>query len=78
MRTERVLTFAVCGFANLGSLGVAFGVLSIMAPSRTTDLANIGFSALIAGCVANYLTACTVGEHYHGTIIRARNFRSLT
>ncbi|XP_077553390.1 putative transporter HI_0519 [Haemaphysalis longicornis] len=59
MRTERVLTFAVCGFANLGSLGVAFGVLSIMAPSRTTDLANIGFSALIAGCVANYLTACT-------------------
>ncbi|XP_077557270.1 solute carrier family 28 member 3-like [Haemaphysalis longicornis] len=61
MRTRRVLTFALCGFANVSSLGVAFGVISTIAPNRSTDLASIGFSALVAGCVANYLTACTIG-----------------
>ncbi|XP_077553208.1 sodium/nucleoside cotransporter 1-like [Haemaphysalis longicornis] len=61
MRTRRVITFALCGFANVSSLGVAFGVISTIAPNRSTDLASIGFSALVAGCVANYLTACTIG-----------------
>ncbi|KAH9382819.1 hypothetical protein HPB48_023381 [Haemaphysalis longicornis] len=75
MRTRRVLTFALCGFANVSSLGVAFGVISTIAPNRSTDLASIGFSALVAGCVANYLTACTIGKYNHDTEILPRNFR---
>ncbi|KAH9372286.1 hypothetical protein HPB48_015933 [Haemaphysalis longicornis] len=74
VRTRRVLTFALCGFANVSSLGVAFGVISTIAPNRSTDLASIGFSALVAGCVANYLTACTIGKYNHDTEILPRNF----
>ncbi|KAH9371453.1 hypothetical protein HPB48_020728 [Haemaphysalis longicornis] len=74
VRTRRVLSFAVCGFHNLGSLGIVFGMLSLVAPGRSTDIASIGFSALVSACVANYLTACTVGKYNHENKILPRNF----
>ena len=56
-----IATFALCGFANLSSIGIQIGGLSALAPSRRQDLAKLGFRAMIAGTMANLMSASIVG-----------------
>ncbi len=60
-RTTIITTYALCGFANLGSMGIQIGGLSAISPSRQQDLAVLGFRAMIAGSLACFLTACVTG-----------------
>ncbi|XP_014677138.1 PREDICTED: solute carrier family 28 member 3-like isoform X2 [Priapulus caudatus] len=61
IRSETITTYALCGFANLGSIGVTLGGLGAMAPSRKSELAGLAVRALIAGTVACFMSACIAG-----------------
>src|SRR5467141_407328 len=54
-------TFALCGFANLSSVGIQIGGIGALAPERKHDLARLGFRAMIAGTLANFLSATLAG-----------------
>ena len=56
-----VATFALCGFANLGSIAIQIGGIGELAPNRRKDLAKLGVKALICGTLASYLSACIAG-----------------
>ena len=60
-RSFTIATFALCGFANFGSIGIQIGGLSALAPNRRRDLAKLGFRAMIAGTLANLMSASIVG-----------------
>ncbi|NLI75399.1 MAG: NupC/NupG family nucleoside CNT transporter [Candidatus Riflebacteria bacterium] len=60
-RTWVILTYACCGFANFGSIGIQLGGIGGLAPHRRGDLANLGIRALIAGTFASYQTANIAG-----------------
>ena len=60
-RSFTIATFALCGFANVGSIGIVIGGLSSLAPTRRHDLAKLGFKAMIAGTMANLMSASIVG-----------------
>ncbi|ERE80803.1 solute carrier family 28 member 3 [Cricetulus griseus] len=62
IRSETIATYALCGFANFGSLGIVIGGLTSIAPSRKRDIASGAMRALIAGTVACFMTACIAGE----------------
>ena len=56
-----IATYALCGFANFGSIGIQIGGIGALAPERKDDLARLGFRALLAGTFANFMTACIAG-----------------
>ncbi len=56
-----IASFAICGFSNFGSIGIQIGALGSLAPNRKSDVAKLGFRALLAGTFANYLSAAIVG-----------------
>lgn len=60
-RSELVVTYALCGFANLGSVGTQVGVLSSLAPDRAGDIAGVAVSALICGSLSTWLSASIAG-----------------
>ena len=60
-RSRTIMTYALCGFANLGSLGILVGGLSAMVPDRRAEIAALAPRALIAGILATLLTAAIVG-----------------
>jgi len=60
-KTVMVVSFALCGFANLGAMGMLIGGIGGLAPSRRTDLARYGFLAIIGGTLANLLSAAIAG-----------------
>ncbi len=60
-KTIAIVSFALCGFANFGSVGIQIGGISALEPSRRADLARLGFRALIAGTLASYLSATLAG-----------------
>lgn len=60
-KTIAIVSFALCGFANFGSVGIQIGGISALEPSRREDLARLGFRALIAGTLASYLSATLAG-----------------
>jgi CNT family concentrative nucleoside transporter len=60
-RSFTIATFALCGFANFSSIGIQIGGIGALAPSRKQDLARLGFRALIAGTLANYMAAAIAG-----------------
>ncbi len=62
LRSEIIATYALCGFANIGSIGIQIGGLSALAPKRRSDLASVAMRALIAGTFACFMTACIAGE----------------
>ncbi|KAJ8262800.1 hypothetical protein COCON_G00152570 [Conger conger] len=64
VHSETIATYALCGFANIGSLGVMIGGLSAMAPERRGDIARCAIRALISGTVACFMTACMAGILY--------------
>ncbi|MGB9688256.1 NupC/NupG family nucleoside CNT transporter [Thermogutta sp.] len=57
-RSFTIATYALCGFANLGSIGVMIGGIGKLVPGRRSELAQLGFRSMIAGTLACYLTAC--------------------
>ena len=56
-----IATFALCGFANFSSIGIQIGGIGALAPTRRHDLARLGFRAMIAGTLANFVTATIAG-----------------
>ena len=56
-----VLTYALCGFTNFGSLGILLGGLSTLAPERREDILNLGSKSLISGTLVSCLTGAVVG-----------------
>ncbi|GAB4149239.1 MAG: nucleoside transporter C-terminal domain-containing protein [Planctomycetaceae bacterium] len=60
-RSEIIATYALCGFANFGSIGIQIGGISAIVPERKADLAQLGFRAMIGGTLAGFMTACIAG-----------------
>jgi CNT family concentrative nucleoside transporter len=56
-----IATFALCGFANVSSVGIQIGGIGALAPERKHDLARLGFRAMLAGTLANFLSATLAG-----------------
>ncbi len=59
--TRLILTYALCGFANFGSLGIMLGGLSTLVPERRSELLNIGPKTLISGMIVTCITGAIVG-----------------
>ena len=60
-RSFTIATFALCGFANFSSIGIQIGGIGSLAPSRRHDLARLGLRAMLAGTLANFVTATIAG-----------------
>lgn len=60
-RSATLATYALCGFSNIGSMGIMIGGISAIAPSRQQDLASLSVRALVAGSLACLMTACIAG-----------------
>jgi len=56
-----ILTYAMCGFANPGSLGIMIGGMGTMAPDRRSEIASLGIRAVLAGTIATCMTGAIVG-----------------
>ena len=60
-RSRLLMTYALCGFANFGSLGIMIGGMSTMCPERRSEIVSLGMKSIVAGTLATCLTAATVG-----------------
>ncbi len=60
-RSFAIATYALCGFSNFSSIGIQIGGIGALAPSRKHDLARLGFRAVLAGTMANYMAAAIAG-----------------
>ena len=60
-RSSIIASYALCGFANVGSIGIQLGGIGAMAPERRGDLSNLVFKAMIGGALASWLTASIAG-----------------
>ena len=60
-RAFTIATFALCGFANLGSIGMQIGGIGALVPERRNDLAKLGVRAMLAGTMANLISASIAG-----------------
>lgn len=60
-RSRVLLTYALCGFANFGSIGIQIGGIGALAPERRSDLARLGLRAMLGGTLACLMTACVAG-----------------
>ena len=63
-RTRLIMSYALCGFANLGSLGIMIGGLATIVPERRAEIAGLGMRAILAGTLATLSTAAVVGIVY--------------
>jgi concentrative nucleoside transporter, CNT family len=60
-RSFTIATFALCGFANLSSIGIQIGGIGALAPNKKAELARLGFRAMLAGTMANLMSASIAG-----------------
>ena len=60
-RTQAILTFALCGFANLSSIGILLGGLGSLIPERMSQIARFGLLAVAAGTLSNLMSAALAG-----------------
>ena len=60
-RSSIIASYALCGFANFGSIGIQLGGIGSMAPNRRSDLSNLVIKAMIGGALASWLTASIAG-----------------
>jgi CNT family concentrative nucleoside transporter len=65
-RSRLIMTYALCGFANLGSLGIMIGGLATMAPERRGEIVALGAKTLVSGTLATLIAGATVGILYWG------------
>jgi CNT family concentrative nucleoside transporter len=59
--TKAIISFALCGFANLSSIAILIGGLGSMAPNRRHDIAQLGLKAVAAGTLSNLMSATIAG-----------------
>lgn len=59
--SQIIITFALCGFANIGSIAIQIGSIGVMAPERRSDVASLGFRAVLAATLANLMSAALAG-----------------
>ncbi len=60
-RSKLIITYAMCGFANPGSLGIMIGGMGTMAPSRRNEIVALGFRSIVAGTLATCMTGAVIG-----------------
>ena len=60
-RSYTICTYALCGFANFGSIAIQIGGIGALAPSRRHELARLGLRAMFAGALASWMTASIAG-----------------
>ena len=60
-RSQLIMTYALCGFANFGSLGIMIGGLSAMAPERRSEIVSLGLKSIVSGTMATLMTGAVVG-----------------
>ncbi|PID66399.1 MAG: NupC/NupG family nucleoside CNT transporter [Gammaproteobacteria bacterium] len=60
-KTQAIISFALCGFANLSSIAILIGGLGVLAPNRRHDIARLGIKAVIAGLLSNLMSATIAG-----------------
>jgi CNT family concentrative nucleoside transporter len=60
-KTQVIIIFSLCGFANLGSIAVVIGGMSALVPSRRKEISRLGLKAVLAGSLANLMSACIAG-----------------
>ena len=60
-RSFTIATFALCGFANLSSVAIQVGGMGALMPTRKSDIARLGLKAVMAGTMANFMSACIAG-----------------
>jgi CNT family concentrative nucleoside transporter len=60
-QTQAIITFALCGFANLSSIAILMGGIGAIAPSRRQDIARLGLKAVLAATLANLMSAALAG-----------------
>jgi len=60
-QSQLIATYALCGFANLGSIGMQIGGIGALVPERRNDLARLGVRAMLAGTMANLISASIAG-----------------
>jgi len=63
-RSRLIMTYALCGFANFGSIAITLGGIGGIAPSRRKDLARFGLLAMVGGALASFTTAALAGILY--------------
>jgi CNT family concentrative nucleoside transporter len=63
-RSELIMTYAMCGFANFGSLGIMIGGMGAMAPERRDEIVGLGMKSIIGGTIATCMTGAVVGILY--------------
>ena len=66
------LSFALCGFANFSSIGIQIGGIGGLAPTRKSDIARLGFRALLAGSLVSFMTAAIAGLIWEVAGVSAR------
>lgn len=60
-RSQMIMTYALCGFANFGSLGIMIGGMSTMVPERRQEIVGLGMKSIVAGTIATCMTGAVVG-----------------
>jgi CNT family concentrative nucleoside transporter len=60
-KAKLIATFALCGFANFSSIAIQVGGIGALVPERRGDLARLGLKAMMAGTLANFMSACIAG-----------------
>jgi CNT family concentrative nucleoside transporter len=60
-RSRLIMTYALCGFANFGSLGIMIGGLATMAPTRRAEIVGLGFKSIVSGTLSTCLLGALVG-----------------
>jgi CNT family concentrative nucleoside transporter len=64
LRSRLIMTYAMCGFANFGSLGIMIGGIGAMAPARRNEVVGLGMKSIVAGTIATCMTGAVVGILY--------------
>lgn len=60
-RSRMIASYALCGFANLSSIAIQIGGIGALVPERRSEIATLGFKAMIGGSLATFMTACVAG-----------------
>jgi concentrative nucleoside transporter, CNT family len=60
-RSRMILTYALCGFANFGSLGIVIGGLGAMVPARRAEIVELGFRTILSGTLATCMSGAVAG-----------------
>jgi CNT family concentrative nucleoside transporter len=63
-RSEHIMTYALCGFANFGSLGIMIGGMGAMVPEKRDEIVGLGMKSIVAGTIATCMTGAVVGLIY--------------